>query len=127
MNNILIISISISIAGLSVLWRKILIDFPSLETCLKTKLGAMGHVLICGFCYTYWLSLASVLVFGPSTTLSSHHFFSHYNLGTELLLIGVSWMFIAFIAQTLRFIFIILQQLLVYFLHVLNVNLEHKH
>ncbi len=121
------ILIILGISGFSVLWRKILIDFPRVEIFLKSHLGAIGHALICGFCYTYWLSLAAVLIFGSINLLQNNLYFSNLGLIQELLLIGISWMAIAFCAQTLRFIFIILQQLLVYFLHILNVNLEHKH
>ncbi len=121
------IFIILGISGLSVLWRKILIDFPKLDTFLQSWLGAIGYALICGFCYTYWLSLAAVLVFGPIELVQNNQFFANYGLLQELILIGLSWMAIAFCAQTLRFIFVILQQLLVYFLHILNVDLEHKH
>lgn len=127
MNLSFFIIIILAITGLSVLWRKILIDFSALDVFLQSRLGALGYALICGFCYTYWISLASVLLFGPVDRLAQNPFFNQTGLFQELLLIGISWMAIAFFAQTLRFIFIILQQLLVYFLHVLNSNLEHKH
>lgn len=121
------IIIILGISGLSVLWRKILIDFPKLDAFLQSWLGPIGYALICGFCYTYWLSLFAVLLFGPAELLASNIFFSSPGVFKELILIGISWMAIAFCAQTLRFIFVILQQLLVYFLHILNVDLEHKH
>ncbi len=114
-----------AISGISVLWRKLLIDFPRLDYFLEHKLSLLGHALRCGFCYTYWLSLFAVLYFQPLEFVTK--FLDEMTNLDYILSYVLSWMAIAFLTQSLRFVFIILQQLLVYFLHVLNVNLEHKH
>lgn len=118
MNIVFCVGVILAISGASVLWRKILIDFPILETQLQRWLGPIGYALICGFCYTYWLSLGAAITFGPLAVFTTT---------PVILAYGMTWMAIAFSAQTVRFVFIILQQLLVYFLHILNKDLPHKH
>lgn len=105
-----------SIAGFTVLWRKILHDFPVIGEQLSLRLPVVGKAFTCGLCFTYWISLFFVLWYNPvpnwTGTLFAFHLF-------------LSWMVVAFGAVFLRFLYVSIQELVHYQVH--HLRGEHHH
>lgn len=106
--------LTLACAGLAMLWRDILIDFPKLKNAIKKHVPfPFAKMLTCGTCFTYWLSLGFVLVFQPLEQLNlSYNTF-------------ISWMAFGIVAIIWRFGAVAIQELVHYQTHILNVSHTH--
>lgn len=88
-----------AVAGTSVLWRNWLVQHVSVEAKIKTTLGRYANVLVCGSCFTYWLSLAASLL-SPALR----------NLITDPLSLLALWMSVSYGSVLLRFTYVLIQE-----------------
>lgn len=100
---------SFAIAGIAVLWRNLIKDHPLWETAIKKALGTWNKLLLCGSCFTYWLSLIFLLIhnplaaWAPDTALPVRLF--------------ITWMALAFAAVSFRFGYVYLQEKVHHLVH----------
>ena len=99
------LSIYISIAGLSALWKNLL-DEPLILRTVKRLPYVVSRALTCGFCFTYWLSLIVLLIMDNFTFDSILSFIKN-------------WMILSLISASLYYLFMILQEI--------SIILAHKH
>ena len=114
------ILLTLACAGMALIWRDLLIDFPRLKTFVKERIPfPFSKALTCGSCFTYWLGLAFVLVFDP---LAGWTLPSALDLGRSYPLVHliVAWMAFGTVAVTMRFTAVAVQELVAYQTHVLN-------
>jgi hypothetical protein len=88
-----------AVAGASVLWRNWLVQHASVEEKIKAVLGAYANVLVCGSCFTYWLSLAASL-FSPALR----------DLITDPVSFIALWMSVSYGSVLLRFSYVLIQE-----------------
>jgi hypothetical protein len=124
---------SFAVGSFSVIWRKLLNDLPRFRKNIDTHIPyPISRALICGFCFTYWLSLASLLIFDP---LKGWLPPLQTIVPTELspfIYICFSWMTLGFIALLWRSLFVIIQELIDYQMYTWNkefhpLDPDHKH
>ena len=99
-----------AVAGIAVIWRNWVEDHPHWKKYLQEKLGVFGKALLCGSCFTYWISLLFIFYRDPLTMWNVHIFFH--------------WMALAWCGVFLRFAYVALQELVHYQVHHLR---EHNH
>lgn len=123
----------LAIGSFSVIWRKLLNDLPRLRENISNHIPyPISRALVCGFCFTYWLSLGSLLVFNP---LNGWPPPLQAGVPTELLsfiYICVSWMTLGFVALLWRSLFVIIQEFIDYQMYTWNkqfhpLDTDHKH
>ncbi len=116
-----LVFISAAVASFSVIWRKLLNDLPALKRGIMERVPSPANrALTCGFCFTYWASLAATLLFDP---LAPWHppLRSAALAHTEPLVhVALSWMLIGFVAITFRFLFVVIQELVDYQMYTMN-------
>ena len=95
------ILISTSIAGIAVLWRNFLEDHPKVKTRVRQRLGNFSKILLCGSCFTYWLTLILILTFVDLDLL-----FSKY----KIINIFLTWMSLSYAGVFLRFSYVLIQE-----------------
>lgn len=99
--------------------RNVIDDFPALEKFLYITLGGKGSKAItCGFCFTYWAALIYILIFHPLSA-----YFLPGIFGFDILF---EWFIFAFVAVAFRSAYLLLQEIIYYFVHVLNQK-KHYH
>jgi hypothetical protein len=123
----------LAIGSLAIIWRKLLNDLPRLREGIKIYIPyPISRALVCGFCFTYWLSLGSLVVFNPlGGWLPPIQPFIPAMLD-PMIYILVSWMLLGFIALLWRSLFVILQELIDYEMYAWNrefhpTDPDHKH
>ena len=109
------------IGSFAVIWRKLLNDLPQLREGIKTHIPyPLSRALTCGFCFTYWFSLGSLIIFNPlNGWLPPMQPIIPSMLGPSIYL-SVSWMLLGFIALLWRSLFVMIQE----FIRLRNVCLE---
>jgi hypothetical protein len=61
-----IIFLALAVAGIGMMWRRILKDSPRLQNILRDHMPRLVFgALDCPFCFTFWTSLAVVLITSP--------------------------------------------------------------
>ncbi len=106
----------LTISGVAVLWRKLLHDHPQWKEWIVFRMPVLSKALTCGLCFTYWLAFFFVLWRNPIPNWTHSVLITHFFL---------SWMVVAFVAVFLRFLYVSLQELVHYQVHVLRG--EHHH
>ncbi len=107
---------AMAVAGAAVLWRNWLADHPRAERGIRAALGGYNKVLLCGSCFTYWLSLAAVCMLRPFDGLLAVSVPGGV-VGSAVVHAVLSWMSIAWAAVFLRFAYVALQELVHYQVH----------
>jgi len=106
----------LALAGIAVLWRKVLVDHPYIQNIIQANLGYFSNALLCGLCFTYWISLGFVLVYNPiQFQFPLHHYAQFF----------FSWMAVAFGAVFLRFLYVAIQEIVHYQVH--HLRGDHTH
>lgn len=113
---------ALAVAGLAVIWRNWLEDFPQERNRIR-KILFIGKAVTCGSCFTYWLSLIAVssidilpgFVIPWTATLDGWLF--------GLLNLLFRWMALAMAGVFIRFAYVLVQELVNYYVH----NVNHKH
>jgi hypothetical protein len=123
----------LAIGSFSVIWRKLLNDLPRLRGWIAVRVPyPISRALTCGFCFTYWFSLGSLLLFDPlNGWLPPLQFFIPASL-SFIIYIFFSWMALGFAALLWRSLFVIIQELIDYQMYTWNkqfhpIDAEHKH
>lgn len=108
--------VTTAIAGGSVLWRNWLEHHPDWKKKIKKTLGVFDKMLLCGSCFTYWLSLFAISIINP---------FKNFQLKekTIILFFIASWMSVSFISVFLRFLYVLIQEIVSEKIH----KTEHRH
>jgi hypothetical protein len=110
---------ALAVAGAAVLWRNILENHPKLKASISNILGKADKVLLCGSCFTYWLSLVFVLIFNPLSGLV-------INAGNKIFQdfshCFISWMALGMMSVIIRFGYVAIQELVSYQVHKLHDN-----
>lgn len=93
---------SFTIAGIAVIWRNWLHDHPAWKEYIQKYLKGFYKVLLCGSCFTYWISLLFLLIHNPlqSWILEEPIIFK----------MAASWMALAFLSVSLRFLYVLIQE-----------------
>jgi len=114
------------IAGLAVLWRQFLNDHPVLKSRLATFPHNIGRTLLCGSCFTYWLSLAYLFFFNP---IPSTLFVPRTSFGniTPILIFLFSWMALSWLSLVFRFSYVMIQELVAHAVHNWKGEKHHHH
>ena len=109
------------IGSFAVIWRKLLNDLPQLREGIKTHIPyPLSRALTCGFCFTYWFSLGSLIIFNPlNGWLPPMQPIIPSMLGPSIYL-SVSWMLLGFIALLWRSLFVMIQEFIDYEMYVWN-------
>lgn len=97
-----------ALAGLAVLWRNWLEDHPRWKEWLHGNLGIVARAMTCGSCFTFWITLAFVLVFDPFR-------FSFIAVPPFAVLpwpisYFLQWMSLGYGAVLLRFFYVLIQE-----------------
>lgn len=128
-----IVMAGLAIGSFAVIWRKLLNDLPRLRDSIKKYIPyPISRALVCGFCFTYWLSLVSLVVFNPlGDWLPPLQSIVPVALD-PFIYISISWMILGFIALLWRSLFVIIQELIDYEMYTWNrefhpVDSDHKH
>jgi len=123
----------LAVGSFSVIWRKLLNDLPRFRKGIKKYIPyPVSRALICGFCFTYWLSLGSLIVFNPlGGWLPPLRAIIPVALN-PLIYIFISWMILGFTALLWRSFFVIIQELIDYEMYTWNrefypIDPDHKH
>ncbi len=106
-----------AIAGLSVVWKNLQDDLTWVEKGIKKFPWIVWKVLSCGFCFTFWLTLAVVLIFDPLETWAITGMSQFWHV------VG-SWMSLGMAAAIIRTNYVLLQAKLHYQMHI-NQGTEH--
>lgn len=120
---------SITVAGAAILWRNLIYDSAKFGGALKKLPKQVHHALTCGFCFTFWLALASVIVFNPLRSWMPPSRMEVPNPPlpfAPFFEIIFSWMIIGTLAVIVRFGYIAIQEFVHYEVHHLN-HREHTH
>jgi hypothetical protein len=75
--------------------------------------------LTCGFCFTYWLSLAAAVLFDPIAEWQVPFRFAP-GAAAPVLEFLLDWMIIGFAALFFRFLFVVVQELVDYQMYTWN-------
>ncbi len=128
-----LIMTGLAVGSLAVIWRKLLNDLPRFREGIKIYIPyPMNRALTCGFCFTYWLSLGSLIVFNPlGDWLPSVQPIIPATLD-PVIYFFVSWMILGFIALLWRSLFVIIQEFIDYEMYTWNrefhpIDPDHKH
>lgn len=109
------------VAGVAVLWRNLIYDNKGLRDALHTRLPkTIQTALTCGFCFTFWFALLTVLILNP---LQGWQLPLRFAIAPAFLFIFQlfsSWMIVGVIAAIIRFSYVALQELVHYQVHVQN-------
>jgi hypothetical protein len=123
----------LAIGSVSVIWRKLLNDLPRLRKNISEHVPyPISRALTCGFCFTYWLSLESLIIFNPlNGWLPPLQAIVPAQLSL-FIYICFSWMALGFVALLWRSLFVIIQELIDYQMYTWNkqfhpVDPGHKH
>jgi hypothetical protein len=123
----------LAIGSFAVIWRKLLNDLPRLrEGIMKYIPHPASRALTCGFCFTYWLSLGSLIVFDPlGGWLPPIRQFIPATVAS-FIYVFCSWMILGFTALLWRSLFVIIQELIDYEMYTWNrefhpIDHDHKH
>ncbi len=112
-----IVILAVSVAGVGTIWKSLLRDVPALKSAVGRTLPAfLTESVLCGFCFTFWLSLAFVFVFDPLRGWTPA---ARIALPTPLLFpvhLFFSWMAMGSVAWFFRFLLDELQE----FVHLKN-------
>jgi hypothetical protein len=119
--------LTLAAAGIALIWRDLLIDFPKLKARVKALPFPLGKALTCGSCFTYWLSLVFVLAIDPLGGWLPALTFSAPVWLHEAVRVLFSWMAFGTAAVTMRFTAVAVQELVHYQTHVLNEPSRHCH
>lgn len=113
-----------SLAGVAVLWRTWLRDHPSWTAFLNALPYRLGKTLTCGTCFTYWLSLGAVFVGDvPLPVFSLHAAIPGWVQG--IIQGGSAWMALAWGALVARFLYVLLEEAVFFFVH--HIREGHTH
>lgn len=99
-----------ALAGISVLWKNTLTDFPRLEPVIRAKLGGFSKLLLCGPCFTYWISLAAVCVLDPLAGWDLPRRFALAFPYEQLTRFALAWFALGFVAILFRITYLYLQE-----------------
>ena len=115
-----------AVAGTAVLWRTWLLDHPNFNEWLKEKLGPVGKALLCGSCFTYWITLVFILICNPIAFWTSFvpNFSSPWLFGF-IINTFLQWMALSWLSIFLRFSYVAIQELVHYQMH--HLRDDHKH
>jgi hypothetical protein len=91
-----------SIAGFTIIWRNWIEDHNSYKKIIEQKLGSYKKILLCGSCFTYWITLLFILIYNPIDNWKPADF--------NIINIFMSWMALAYISVFLRFTYVLVQQ-----------------
>lgn len=115
---------SLSLAGATVLWRNWIADHPSWKKAIQKHMKGFQKMLLCGSCFTYWLSLAYLILFQPLATWTPVARLDLPEQVTAVIVFLINWMALSWMAVTLRFLYVIIQELVSMLVHKVN---EHSH
>jgi hypothetical protein len=89
-----------ALAGFAVLWRNWLNDHQQWKGFLEKYLGRFSKMLTCGSCFTFWITLAYVLILNPLNISFAPHFVGYF----------IEWLSLGWTAVFLRFSYIAVQE-----------------
>jgi hypothetical protein len=130
---IYVTSTAFVVASFSVIWRKFLNDLPQVKRWILAHIPyPINRTLTCGFCFTYWLSLASLFIFNPLQEWIPPLRWEFLLPMQPLVSIFFAWMAVGFSALIIRFLFVALQELVDYEMYTWNkqfhsIDPDHKH
>ena len=110
----------LALAGLAALWRSLLADHPTLKLWLAAYVPRIKPSLTCGTCFTYWISLAFVLLFDPLHGWLPPSRILLPQWLEWLLALGLAWMAVSIGALIVRFAYAMLEEYLWYAVHKLR-------
>ena len=107
-----LIMTALAIGSFAVIWRKLLNDLPQLRDGITKYIPyPASRALMCGFCFTYWLSLGSLIIFNPlNGWLPPTQPFIPPVID-PFVYIFFSWMVLGFTALLWRSLFVVIQEL----------------
>jgi hypothetical protein len=89
-----------ALAGFAVLWRNWLADHANWKQWLRNHLGNFAKIFTCGSCFTFWITLAFVLIVNPLKIFFLPAVLSYF----------IQWMSLGYGALFLRFSYIATQE-----------------
>ncbi|MGB7957713.1 MAG: hypothetical protein WCF77_02625 [Minisyncoccia bacterium] len=111
----------LAIGSVAVIWRKLLNDLPHLREGIKKYIPyPASRALVCGFCFAYWLSLGSLIVFNPLNGWLPAVQPIIPAIIDPFIYIFTSWMILGFTALLWRSLFVIIQELIDYEMYTWN-------
>jgi hypothetical protein len=128
-----LIMTGLAIGSFAVIWRKLLNDAPRLRNGIKAHIPyPISRALTCGFCFTYWLSLVSLIIFNPLNGWLPPLQSVIPSTLIPFIYLSVSWMTLGFISLLWRSLFVIIQEFIDYEMHTWNrqfhpIDSDHKH
>ncbi len=97
-----LILLSIAVAGVAMLWGRLLKDSLWLQRNLQKKIpGVFYHALECPFCFTFWAALFACLLFDPIPQILSLRITLPSQI-VSVLYILLSWMTTGVVALGIR-------------------------
>lgn len=96
----------LALAGLSILWRKLLKDIPLLKKFISTT---FGQALTCGICYTFWFAFLITIFINLLPGLNLIFRFSLPELLKEFFNFIIRWFALGFSAVFFRWVFLFLE------------------
>lgn len=105
-----------AIAGFAVIWRNWINDHTLWKSFIQEHLGVIGHALLCGSCFTYWISLICILFYNPVPHMFMMPVFVEHLF---------SWMSVSYGAVLLRFFYVMIQETVHYQVHILREDHHH--
>lgn len=122
------IILTLAAAGIALIWRDLLLDFPKLKSFVKDRIPfPFSKALWCGSCFTYWLSLFFVLAADPLAGWTPPFVAALSGPLASAARLVVVWMAFGTVAVTMRFAAVAVQELVAYQTHVLNPKEPHAH
>ncbi len=121
------------IGSITVIWRKLLNDLPSLREGIKAHVPyPISRALTCGFCFTYWFSLGALIVFNPLNGWLPTMQPIVPSILDPFIYLFISWMILGFTALLWRSLCVIIQEFIDYEMYTWNgrfhpIDSDHKH
>ena len=117
---------AMAIGGATVLWRNWLNDHPSWKEGLK-RLRSVGHAMLCGSCFTYWVALAYVVLFDPLRLFVPIERVGLSSWLYTLIHFLMSWMVVSWASLVARFGYVLIQEAVGYAMHHWHEDEHHPH